>query len=235
MVFCPISQSEDQLQRKLKLPRTQGQIRSRDLAKPARPEDRRGARSTSTNAGKSRAPLRDGNIGLPKVLGVGDIVNLRPELQLHPLTKLEVLEQREIRAPVVRAVQLGTRFVPDSTYRLRGKCIDIDPVVVVLVGRRIRDPGNHVGTIHRHKVAHVRWNRSHAIQNGEGYTRLIEGEQVGLPSADGELLHSAPGFSERKLIVQTEGKSGSRMQQLAIGGWQANLLAFYQSGVPFTV
>jgi hypothetical protein len=31
------------------------------------------------------------------------------------------------------------------------------------------------------------------------------------------------------------GKSGSRMTKLAIGGWQANLLAFYQSGVPFTV
>src|SRR5216117_498870 len=199
--------SEDQLQRELKLPRTQGQIRSRDLAKPARPEDRRGTRSTSTNAGKSRAPLRDGDIGLPKVLGVGDIVNLRPELQLHPLTKREVLEQREIRAPLVRAVQLGTPFVPDSAYRLWGKCIDIDPVVVVLVGRRIRDPGNHVGTIHRYKVAHIRWNRSHTIQNGEGYTRLIESEQVGLPSAHGELLHSAPGFSERKLIVQTEGKS----------------------------
>jgi hypothetical protein len=31
------------------------------------------------------------------------------------------------------------------------------------------------------------------------------------------------------------GKTGSRMTKLAIGGWQANLLAFYQSGVPFTV
>jgi hypothetical protein len=31
------------------------------------------------------------------------------------------------------------------------------------------------------------------------------------------------------------GKNGSRMTKLAIGGWQANLLAFYQSGVPFTV
>jgi hypothetical protein len=31
------------------------------------------------------------------------------------------------------------------------------------------------------------------------------------------------------------GKSGSRMRKLAVGGWQANLLAFYQSGVPFTV
>jgi hypothetical protein len=31
------------------------------------------------------------------------------------------------------------------------------------------------------------------------------------------------------------GKTGSRMAKLAIGGWQANLLAFYQSGVPFTV
>jgi hypothetical protein len=31
------------------------------------------------------------------------------------------------------------------------------------------------------------------------------------------------------------GKAGSRMTQLALGGWQANLLAFYQSGVPFTV
>ncbi len=30
------------------------------------------------------------------------------------------------------------------------------------------------------------------------------------------------------------GKSGGRMKQL-LGGWQANLLAFYQSGVPFTV
>ena len=96
--------SEDQLQRELKLPRTQGQIRSRDLTKAARAEDRRGARSTGTNAGKSRAPLRDVDVGLPKVLGVGDIVNLRPELQLRPLTKLEVLEQREVRAPLVRAV-----------------------------------------------------------------------------------------------------------------------------------
>jgi len=31
------------------------------------------------------------------------------------------------------------------------------------------------------------------------------------------------------------GKSGSRMKQLAIGGWQVNTLAFWQSGVPFTV
>ena len=31
------------------------------------------------------------------------------------------------------------------------------------------------------------------------------------------------------------GKSGSRMAKTLIGGWQANLLAFYQSGVPFTV
>jgi hypothetical protein len=31
------------------------------------------------------------------------------------------------------------------------------------------------------------------------------------------------------------GKTGSRLTKLAIGGWQANLLAFYQSGVPFTV
>ncbi len=31
------------------------------------------------------------------------------------------------------------------------------------------------------------------------------------------------------------GKSGSRMTKLAIGGWQANLLAFYQSGIPVTV
>jgi hypothetical protein len=31
------------------------------------------------------------------------------------------------------------------------------------------------------------------------------------------------------------GKNGSRMKKLAMGGWQANLLAFYQSGVPFTV
>jgi hypothetical protein len=31
------------------------------------------------------------------------------------------------------------------------------------------------------------------------------------------------------------GKSGSRIRRLAIGGWQANLLGFYQSGVPFTV
>src|SRR5262249_60732290 len=112
-----------QLQTELKLPRTQGQIRSRDLAKPARPEDRRGTGSTSTNAGKSRAPLRDGDIGLPKVLGVGDIVNLRPELQLHPLTKQEVLERREIRAPLVRAAQVGTRSVPDSADRSCGTFI----------------------------------------------------------------------------------------------------------------
>jgi hypothetical protein len=31
------------------------------------------------------------------------------------------------------------------------------------------------------------------------------------------------------------GKTGSRVTKLALGGWQANLLAFYQSGVPFTV
>jgi hypothetical protein len=31
------------------------------------------------------------------------------------------------------------------------------------------------------------------------------------------------------------GKSGSRLTKFATGGWQANLLAFYQSGAPFTV
>ena len=31
------------------------------------------------------------------------------------------------------------------------------------------------------------------------------------------------------------GKSGSRTTKALIGGWQANVLAFYQSGVPFTV
>ena len=31
------------------------------------------------------------------------------------------------------------------------------------------------------------------------------------------------------------GKSGTRMTKALIGGWQANALAFYQSGVPFTV
>jgi hypothetical protein len=31
------------------------------------------------------------------------------------------------------------------------------------------------------------------------------------------------------------GKSGTRMTKALIGGWQANVLAFYQSGVPFTV
>src|SRR5215813_3298059 len=31
------------------------------------------------------------------------------------------------------------------------------------------------------------------------------------------------------------GKSGARATKMLIGGWQANILAFYQSGVPFTV
>ncbi|PWU05467.1 MAG: hypothetical protein C5B51_14485 [Terriglobia bacterium] len=31
------------------------------------------------------------------------------------------------------------------------------------------------------------------------------------------------------------GRTGNRITKFAIGGWQANLLAFYQSGVPFTV
>ena len=31
------------------------------------------------------------------------------------------------------------------------------------------------------------------------------------------------------------GKSGGRATKMAIGGWQANILAFYQSGLPFTV
>jgi hypothetical protein len=42
-------------------------------------------------------------------------------------------------------------------------------------------------------------------------------------------------FSFRLNYELPFGKSGSRKKQLAIGGWQANLLAFYQSGVPFTV
>jgi len=31
------------------------------------------------------------------------------------------------------------------------------------------------------------------------------------------------------------GKNGSKLTKFTLGGWQANLLAFYQSGVPFTV
>ena len=42
-------------------------------------------------------------------------------------------------------------------------------------------------------------------------------------------------FSFRLNYELPFGKFGSRMKQLTIGGWQANLLAFYQSGVPFTV
>ena len=42
-------------------------------------------------------------------------------------------------------------------------------------------------------------------------------------------------FSFRLNYELPFGKSGSRMKQLAMGGWQANLLAFYQSGIPFTV
>jgi hypothetical protein len=42
-------------------------------------------------------------------------------------------------------------------------------------------------------------------------------------------------FSFRLNYELPFGKSGSRMKRLAIGGWQANLLAFYQSGIPFTV
>jgi hypothetical protein len=30
-------------------------------------------------------------------------------------------------------------------------------------------------------------------------------------------------------------KSATRVKQLAVGGWQANLIGFYQSGVPFSV
>ena len=42
-------------------------------------------------------------------------------------------------------------------------------------------------------------------------------------------------FSFRANYELPFGKSGSRMKKLAIGGWQANTLAFWQSGIPFSV
>jgi hypothetical protein len=42
-------------------------------------------------------------------------------------------------------------------------------------------------------------------------------------------------FSFRLNYELPFGRSASGLKRLAIGGWQANLLAFYQSGVPFTV
>jgi hypothetical protein len=42
-------------------------------------------------------------------------------------------------------------------------------------------------------------------------------------------------FSFRANYELPFGKSGSRMEKLAIGGWQMNTLAFWQSGIPYTV
>jgi len=42
-------------------------------------------------------------------------------------------------------------------------------------------------------------------------------------------------FSFRANYELPFGKGASRMKQLAIGGWQMNTLAFWQSGIPFTV
>src|SRR5258706_12707655 len=201
------SSLEDQLQSELVLSGVEGQIRLRDLTETTRTEYRNSAHRSGVDARESRAPLSDRNVGLSEVLRIGDVVNFGSELQLHLLEELEVFEDRNIRAPLFRPVQLGTRFVPNRTYRLGGEFIHVDPVVVVLVRRCIRLAGNHVGTVGCYQVAHVRRHRSYAIEDGKRYARLIEGQHIKLPSAYRKLHHACSRFAERQLIVHSERKA----------------------------
>jgi hypothetical protein len=41
-------------------------------------------------------------VGQTEVLGIGQVVDFSPELQLHPFLELEVLEQREIQISLLR-------------------------------------------------------------------------------------------------------------------------------------
>src|SRR5258708_24192385 len=56
-------------------------------------------------------PRADARIWRCKVGRVGDVVGLGPELQSHLLGQLEVLEDRQIRAPRVRSEELITRLI----------------------------------------------------------------------------------------------------------------------------
>src|SRR5690348_4858603 len=145
----------------------------------------------------------DIDVGLTEVLRVGEVINLRPELQLHPLEKLEVFEDREIHASLFRSIQLRTRLVSSKTYRLAHKSTEVDPVGVSLVIRRVGCPWNNVGTIRRYQSADVRRNWRRGIQNRKRHTGLVESQQVGLPPAYSQLAHAASRFSERELVIET--------------------------------
>src|SRR5215469_9674028 len=82
--------SEDELQRELILPGVERQIRAGDLAESAGAEDGSSPGSAGANAGKSRTPLGDVDVGLAEVLRVGDVINFGPKLQLHRLANREV-------------------------------------------------------------------------------------------------------------------------------------------------
>src|SRR5579871_388825 len=196
---------EDQLERELILARVQSQIRLGNLAETAGAENRSRSRRARADAGKRGTPLGDVDVGLAEVFRVRDVVNFGAKLQLNRLANGEILEQGEVGAPLVRAIELRAHFAADGADRLRSKGVDIDPVGVTLVGRSIGLSRHDIGTIDGDEVAYVRRDGSRGIEHRERHARLIEGEQVGLPPAQGELRQLASALSERQLIVQAEG------------------------------
>src|ERR1700722_5219401 len=100
------------------------------------------------------------------------------------------------------AVQLGASFVPDRADRLSHKGQRVNPVCIGLVRWIIRLTANHAGTVYRHQIAYVGWNRTAAVQTRKRPPRRDKSQHVGLPPADGELGHSAAVLSEWNLVVE---------------------------------
>src|SRR5580704_7105780 len=92
-------------------------------------------------------PPADARIGRAKVGRVGDVVDLGPELQCHLLVQLEVLEDRQIRAPRVRSEELIAGLLARSPGRLWCKSIRAQPASKACIGGLVGLAGDHAGPV----------------------------------------------------------------------------------------
>src|SRR5258708_20936800 len=130
-------------------------MRPGDLAGPARSKHGLGSGGAGVNSRQRGDALGDVEIGLAKVFRVGEVVYLRAELYFHFLADRNVLEQRQVHAPLMGTVQLGARFVSNPANSLGRESSDVDPVVVILVWRRVGAARANVRTFVGHQVAYV--------------------------------------------------------------------------------
>lgn len=100
-------------------------------------------------------------------------------------------------------------FTSHRANRLRRERIHIDPVVVILVIRYVRNALDDVRTICRDQIAHVRGNRRHCIQDRKRHARLVQGQDEvrNISESNVVLMVGAPQTDFTQSVIGPDGNT----------------------------